>query len=245
MERLYQPDFSSIFGAIYANAFIYGQIDSLIWPIFNGNEPSNALATLLKLQNNDGKKYFYYRKINIEDEKIELHCSNIKYGLIQAMDLNREYGITNEDVITVVKKEPDLFKAILSFDLSKSAIPEIESIQNQIPVVGIVIYPSFIKLDITKPSNKYFSELINYCKDNNYFLKIDIGNFNLPENNSEYTTYDKIKSFLSEHSDIVTILSGLDISGDFNLYYQLLKLYNNVWIEIDPRTFGGMTPTNS
>lgn len=245
LERLYQPDFSSIFGAIYANAFIYGQIDSLIWPIFNGNEPSNALATLLKLQNNDGKKYFYYRKINIEDEKIELHCSNIKYGLIQAMDLNREYGITNEDVITVVKKEPDLFKAILSFDLSKSAIPEIESIQNQIPVVGIVIYPSFIKLDITKPSNKYFSELINYCKDNNYFLKIDIGNFNLPENNSEYTTYDKIKSFLSEHSDIVTILSGLDISGDFNLYYQLLKLYNNVWIEIDPRTFGGMTPTNS
>ena len=68
MERLYQPDFSSIFGANYANAFIYGQIDSLIWPIFNDVEPSNALATLLKLQNNEGKKYFYNRKINLEDE---------------------------------------------------------------------------------------------------------------------------------------------------------------------------------
>ncbi len=245
MERLYQPDFSSIFGANYANAFIYGKIDSLIWPIFNDVEPSNALATLLKLQNNEGKKYFYCRKISVEDEKIELFTSNIKYGLIQAMDLHRDYGITNEDVITIVKKEPNLFKATLSFDLSNSAIPIIKSIQNQIPVVGVVIYPSFLKLDITDEENNNFNDLINFCKENDYFLKIDIGNSNLPENYTEYTTYDKIKSFLSRHSDIVTILSGLDISGDFNLYYQLLKLYNNVWIEIDPRNFGGMTPTNA
>jgi len=245
MERLYQPDFSSIFGANYANAFIYGQIDSLIWPIFNDIEPSNALATLLKLQNNEGKKYFYNRKISVEDEKIELLTSNIKYGLIQAMDLHRDYGIANEDVIAVVKKDPSLFKATISFDLSKSAIPEIKSIQNQIPVVGVVIYPSFLQLDITDAYNDIFTELINYCKENDYFLKIDIGNSNLPENYTEYTTYDKIKSFLSRNSGIVTILSGLDISGDFNLYYQLLKLYNNVWIEIDPRNFGGMTPTNA
>jgi thiamine phosphate synthase YjbQ (UPF0047 family) len=67
---------------------------------------------------------------------------------------------------------------------------------------------------------------------------------NLPENYAEYTTYDKFKSFLSRNPDIVIILSGLDISGDFNLYYQLLKLYNNLWIELDPRNFGGMTPTD-
>ena len=36
----------------------------------------------------------------------------------------------------------------------------------------------------------------------------------------------------------------MDVSGDFNLYYQLLKYFNNVWIEIDPRTIGGMTPTD-
>ena len=245
LEKLYQPDFSSIFGEKYANAFIYGRIDSLIWPIFTDIEPSNALLNLLKLQNGDGNKYFYSRKISIEDEKIELECSDIKHGLIQAMNLGRSYGITNEDVLSVVKKEPELFKAILSVDLSNSVIGEIKSIQAQIPVVGIVIYPSFSKLDITKTDNIYFNELINYCKENDYFLKIDIGNSNLPENYTEYTTYDKVKSFLSRHSDIVTILSGLDISGDFNLYYQLLKLYNNVWIEIDPRNFGGMTPTNA
>ena len=137
------------------------------------------------------------------------------------------------------------FKAILSFNLRSSAIEAINSIQDQIPVVGIVIYPSFLKLDITKTDNTFFNELINYCKEKDYFLKIDIGNTNFPDNYTEYTTYDKIKSFLSQHSEVTTILSGIDISGDFNLYYQLLKLYNNVWIEIDPRTFGGMTPTNS
>jgi thiamine phosphate synthase YjbQ (UPF0047 family) len=244
-EKLYQPDCSSIFGEEYTNAFAYGQIDSLIWPIFTDTEPSNALLNLLKLQDNDGSKYFYSRKISLEDEKIELNCSNITYGLIQGMDLDRPYGISNEDVITVVKNEPELFKAILSFNLRSSAIEEINSIRDQVPVVGIVIYPSFLKLDITKTDNPFFNELINYCKENDFFLKIDIGNTNFPDNYTEYTTYDKIKSFLSQHSEITTILSGLDISGDFNLYYPLLKLYNNVWIEIDPRTFGGMTPTNS
>ena len=41
----------------------------------------------------------------------------------------------------------------------------------------------------------------------------------------------------------MVVLSGLDISGDFNLYYQLVKYYNNLWLEIDPRALGGMTPT--
>lgn len=245
MERLYQPDFSSIFGEKFVNAFIYGQIDSLIWPIFTDIEPSNTLGNLLKLQNKDGRKYFYSRKISLDDEKIELNCSDIKYGLIQAMALHRSYGIPNNDVITVVKKEPKLFKAILSFDFSSSAIDTLKSIQDQIPVVGIAIYPSFLELDITKADNIYFNEVIEYCRNSNLFLKIDIGNINLPDNYTEYTTYDKIKSFLSQHEDIVTILSSLDVSGDFNLYYQLLKLYNNLWIEIDARTFGGMTPTNS
>ncbi|MFX0048762.1 MAG: hypothetical protein ACFE8G_11420 [Candidatus Hermodarchaeota archaeon] len=119
MEKLYQPDFSSIFGAIYANAFIYGQIDSLFWLIFNDFKPSNLLVNLINLQNSDRTKCFYYRKISIEDEKIELHCSNIKYGLIQAMDLHRSFGISNEDVMKVVRKEPELFKGTLSFDLNE------------------------------------------------------------------------------------------------------------------------------
>ncbi len=244
MERLYQPDFSSIFGARYANAFTYGQIDSLIWPIFNEIEGSKALTNLLKLKNHDRRSYFYHRKISIEDEKVELFSSNIKHGFVQAMDLNKPYGIANDDVLSVVRSDPEIFKGILSFNLENSAIADLESIANQIPVVGVVLYPSFCKIDITDVNNQNLLELLDYCKKKEYFVKIDIGNMNLPENYTEYTTYDKIKSFLSRNSDIIIILSGLDISGDFNLYYQLLKLYNNLWIEIDPRNFGGMTPTD-
>ena len=244
MERLYQPDFSSIFGAKYANAFTYGQIDSLIWPIFNEIEGSKALTNLLSLKNQEGRSYFYHRKISIEDEMVELFSSNIKYGFVQAMDLNSSYGITNDDVLSVVRSEPDIFKGILSFNLEKSAIVDLETIVNQIPVVGVVLYPSFCKIDITEVNNKNLLELLNYCKKKEYFVKIDVGNINLPENYAKYTTYDKVKSFLSRNPDIIIILSGLDISGDFNLYYQLLKLYNNLWIEIDPRNFGGMTPTD-
>ena len=244
MERLYQPDFSSIFGARYANAFTYGQIDSLIWPIFNEFEGSKALTNLLELKNHDGRSYFYNRKISIEDEKIELFSSNINYGFIQAMDLNRSYGIANDDVLSVVRSGPEIFKGILSFNLENSAIAELESIAYQIPIVGVVLYPSFCKIDITDVNNQNLREFLNYCKKKGYFVKIDVGNMNLPENNAEYTTYDKFKSFLSRNPDIIIILSGLDFSGDFNLYYQLLKLYNNLWIEVDPRNIGGMTPTD-
>jgi len=244
MERLYQPDFSSIFGARYANAFTYGQIDSLIWPIFNEIEGSKALTNLLNLKNHEGRSYFYHRKISIEDEKVELFSSNIKHGFVQAMDLNKSYGIANEDVLSVVRIDSEIFKGILSFNLENSAIAELESIANQIPVVGVVLYPSFCKIDITDVNNQNLLELLNYCKQKEYFVKIDIGNMNLPDNYAEYTTYDKVKSFLSRNPEIIIILSGLDISGDFNLYYQLLKLYNNLWIEIDPRNFGGMTPTD-
>ncbi len=244
MERLYQPDFSSIFGAKYANAFTYGQIDSLIWPIFNDIEGSKALIKLLELKNHDGRSYFYNRKISIEDEKVELFSSNVKNGFVQAMDLNKSYGITNDDVLSVVGSDPEIFKGILSFNLENSAIADLESKANQIPVVGVVLYPSFCKIDITDVNNQNLLELLNYCKKKEYFVKIDVGNMNLPENYAEYTTYDKVKSFLSRNPEIIFVLSGLDISGDFNLYYQLLKLYNNLWIEMDPRNFGGMTPTD-
>jgi thiamine phosphate synthase YjbQ (UPF0047 family) len=244
MERLYQPDFSSIFGANYANAFTYGQIDTLIWPIFNDFESSKALANLLVLKNHEGRNYFYNRKMSIEDEKVELFSSNINYGLVQAMDLNQPYGIANEDVLSVVRSDPQIFKGILSFNLRNSAISELESLTNQIPVVGVVLYPSFCRIDIAEVNNKNLNELLNYCKKKKFFVKIDIGNMNLPENYAEFTTYDKFKSFLSRNPDIVIILSGLDFSGDFFLYSQLLKLYNNLWIEVDPRNIGGMTPTD-
>jgi len=89
MERLYLPDFSCVFGKRYANPFLYGQIDSLIWPVFSNIEQSSLLKNLLELKNNEGRNLFYVRDLTIEDEIVELNCSNINYGLIQAMNLGR------------------------------------------------------------------------------------------------------------------------------------------------------------
>jgi thiamine phosphate synthase YjbQ (UPF0047 family) len=245
-ERLYQPDFSCIFGKKYANAFLYGQVDSLIWPIFTDVEMSSQLKNLLELKNNEGRKLFYCRKISIEDEKVELKCSNIDLGLIQAMEIGRDYGISNSDVVTVVKKQFRLFKGILSFNLAQNndLLEELKKIEKVIEVVGIVLYPSFIKLDLADTGNNRLKELLSYCKEKDYFIKIDIGNGYFPGNQAKFTSHEKIKTFLSNYPNIIIILSGLDISGDFNLYYQLVKYYNNLWIEIDPRSFGGMTPTD-
>ncbi|MHA1687798.1 MAG: hypothetical protein ACTSUN_00420, partial [Promethearchaeota archaeon] len=62
-ERLYQPDFNCIFGEEYANAFHYGRIDSLIWPIYEDVKMSNKLKKLLSMKNPEGRHYFYRRKL--------------------------------------------------------------------------------------------------------------------------------------------------------------------------------------
>ena len=97
MERLYQPDFQCIFGPKYANAFNYDQVDSLVWPILNDIKPSQSLETLLQFKNFEGHPYFYHRKIDLLELKIEFNCSGIDHAFIQAMDLNRTYGISNSD----------------------------------------------------------------------------------------------------------------------------------------------------
>ena len=248
-ERLYQPDFSCIFGKKYANAFIYGQVDSLVWPIFNDVESSDLMKNLLKIKNKDGREYFYHRKLNISDEKVELNCANIDMALIQAMDLGRDYGISNSDVITVVKKDPNLFIGVLSYNLSDN-VPEENTLSNlkilekEIKIAGIALFPSYTKLNLTDENNNILKELLTYCKAKNYFIKIDIGNMFFPENYPEFVSYEKIKCFLSKNPENTFILSGLDITGDFNIYYQLLKYFTNLWIEIDPRSLGGMTPTD-
>ena len=247
MEKLYAPDFSCIFEGKFANAFLYGQIDSLVWAVFKDVDKSEALQNLLKLKNSEGREYFYTRNISINDEKIELSCSDVKLALIHAMDLGREYGISNTDVISVVKKDPKLFIGVLSYNLSSFTsfndfILDIEKIEKEISIAGIVLYPSYTKLDLA--NNSILNELMPYCMEKNYFIKIDIGNLMFPENYPEFTYYGKIKSFLSKYPKNIIVLSGMDVSGDFNLYYQLVKNFNNLWIELDPRSIGGMTPTD-
>lgn len=247
-ERFYQPDFSCIFGKEYANAFLYKKIDSLIWPIFTDVKKSKQLEKLIVLKDSNNRPYFYHRKISVEDGIIELNCANIELGLVQGMNLGRDYGISNQDVLSVVQNKPDLFKAILSYDLSQFTtlhpiLNEIEKINKKIDVVGIVVYPSYTQLDLSQENNEIIREFFNYCKDNDYFIKIDLGNFNLPDYHNGFITPQILKSVISKFQNNIFIISGLDLFSDFYPYLSLMKFANNLWIEIDPRTFGGSTPT--
>ncbi|TXT57292.1 MAG: hypothetical protein BAJALOKI2v1_490017 [Promethearchaeota archaeon] len=247
-ERLYQPDFSSIFGSSYANAFIYKNIDSLIYPVFSDIEKSEKLEKLLDLTDANERSYFYNRTISLEDELVELTCSNIKIGLIQAMDLGRDYGITNQDVLSAVKRRPDIFKAILSYDLSEintlhPILNEIKEISRSIDVVGICLYPSYTKLDLSVDTNERLREFFNFCSEHNYFIKLDLGNFKLPNFSEGFISPEILKTLISHFKTNQFIVSGLDLSVDFHSYLSLQKYFDNLWIEIDPRTFGGMTPT--
>ena len=242
MERLYQPDFSSIFGKPYSNAFSYRQIDSLIWPIFSNIGRTQYLQNLLDLKDQNNRNCFYYRNISLEDHLIELLSSNIVVGLVQAMNLSRSYGIDNKDVSTVLKSNSIVYKAIYSFDLGKDHISELIELEKTSEIAGIVLYPSFIQKDLTDKSNQNQRELFEYCKHKNYFIKVDLGNNFLPENDPSFINYDKVKLLLSREPEIIFILSGIDFSGNFAPFYELMKLYRNLWLEIDPRNIGGITP---
>lgn len=249
MERLYQPDFTCIFGDKYGNAFSYSKIDSLIWPIFSDIENSLPLKNLLKLKDDSGNFLFYTRKISIEDEKIELNCSDIHLGLIQAMDTGKSYGISNSDVVEVVKREPTIFKGILSFDLSEKSkeqniINKIGKIQEQIPVCGVAIYPSLTKLDLNNPNNQQLVNMMKYCRKKALFIKLEMCNLSIPDNYSEFVTLEKIESFISSYYRNSIILSGLSY-GQMESIVDRLKKNTNFWIEIDPRYIGGMTPTET
>ncbi|TFF99346.1 MAG: hypothetical protein EU541_05140 [Promethearchaeota archaeon] len=247
-ERLYQPDFSCIFSKQFSNAFLYDRIDSLVWPVFEGVPKSEKLENLLSLKDHHGHQIFYRRKINLNDYKVELNCSNLGLAFLQAMDLGREYGISNQDLINLIEKAPKLFKAIVSFDLSSKnendkSIDTLKNLQEQIDVVGVALYPSYTGLDLNKSDNKELANLLNYMSENNLFLKLDIGNSNFPEYHHNSISKEILHSFLSNHPENIVILSGLDVSGDFKFYYQLLKYFNNLWLELEPRAIGGMPPT--
>ncbi len=248
IERLYQPDFSCVFSKRFNNAFLYDRIDSLVWPIFEGIPKSENLKNLLSLRDSQNHGVFYTRKINLQDYRVELNCSNVDKALLQAMDLGKEYGISNKDLVNVIKKAPELFNGIVSFDLSEETenediIDELKSLQNQIGVVGVALYPSYTGLDLNNENNIFLNRLLTFMEAHNIFLKLDIGNTNLPDYRYNCISKEILQSFLSKNPNIVVVLSGLDISGDFKLYYQLLKYFDNLWIELEPRAIGGMPPT--
>ncbi|TFF88152.1 MAG: hypothetical protein EU550_01845 [Promethearchaeota archaeon] len=248
IERLYQPDYSCIFGDRYSNAFQYGKVDSLVWPIFiDVEKKSEKLRNLLNMNMKDGRNYFYTRKISIDDLKIELECSNIDFVLLQAMDIDRSYGISNTDVLNSVKKYPNIFKVILSYSFSnslntKDMIFDIEEKKQRFPVVGLALYPSYAKINLN--GTPQLKEIFQYCLENDIFIKIDLGNHYLPQYYPNYINEEILRAFISKYPQNIIILSNLDISRDFIKYYPLFKFHKNLWCEITPLSFGGLTPKN-
>ncbi|MEJ2248480.1 MAG: YjbQ family protein [Candidatus Lokiarchaeota archaeon] len=246
IERLYQPDYSCIFGKKFSNAFQYGNIDSLVWPIFSDIKKSNKLDYLLDKRNLQGRNYFYVRKVSLDDFKIEMNCASIDFALLQAMDLGREYGIPNIDVLNSIKKSPDIFKAILSYSFSidekiEDIISDLEEKKEKFDISGLVLYPNYAKIDLVNNKNK-LNKLFNYCVESNLFIKIDIGYYFFPEYYPGYVNPEIIGALASQFPENIIILSNLDISRDFKLYYPLCKYYKNLWFEITPLSFGGLTP---
>jgi hypothetical protein len=184
MERLYLPDFSAIFGKMFANPLLYAKVDSLIWPIFNDLEPSSSLENLLSLNDDRNHPVFYHRGISTEDLKVELSVSDIQIGCVQAIDIGRNYGISNDDVINVIEKLPNLLFGILSFSLTEKKedlISKLVEFEESMRIVGYAIYPSYSKLDLLENHNESLNNLIDFCKNNKKFLKIDVGNFKFPD----------------------------------------------------------------
>ena len=103
MERLYCPDFSSVFSSEFANPFLLPNVDSQIWPIFMDYEFPFQISNLIE-QNTDGQTHFYHRKITSIQQKLELQSSSVQMGLLQALEIDSKYAISNDFVIKVAKK---------------------------------------------------------------------------------------------------------------------------------------------
>src|SRR4030065_472675 len=104
-ERLYCPDFSTIFNEKFRNPFDYPQVDSLVWPLFDCDKLPPEITTLLEIARN-GYPFFYRRQITFGEFASEQHCGNVGLSILQAMDIGQEYGIPNSFVQQIVNVAP-------------------------------------------------------------------------------------------------------------------------------------------
>ncbi|MHA1454240.1 MAG: hypothetical protein ACTSRD_15390, partial [Promethearchaeota archaeon] len=103
MERLYCPDFSSVFGQEFADPFLLPNIDAQIWPIFEGINPSPEVDRLLQIKTDESPS-FYRRKISLDQLNLELATSSIQAVIFQALELGKPFGISNIYTLEVAKK---------------------------------------------------------------------------------------------------------------------------------------------
>ncbi len=238
-ERLYCPDFSAVFDEEFRNPFDYPLVDSLVWPLFDGDKFPSEVTALLELARN-GHPLFYRRRITLGEFAVEQQCGGAGLSILQAMDIGQDYGIPNSFVQQVVNSSPNLFSGIYSVNLAGQDLPDdLLSLTN---IAGIVVYPTLCQADLTSP-NEILAKTIGLCQENDLPLKVDLGNTYLPDNDRRYVDPREIGAFAAANPDLSIILSGPDPgSSEMTDLFNLVKYQRNVAIEVDPRPIGGMPP---
>jgi len=238
-ERLYCPDFSAIFDEQFRNPFDYPQVDSLVWPLFEGDKLPSEITNLLEIARN-GYPLFYRRRITLGEFASEQQCGNVSLSILQAMEIGQEYGIPNSFVQQVVNSAPTLFSAVYSVNLAgEDFSPDILALPN---IAGMVVYPTLCGADLTSP-NEILAKTIGSCQENNLPLKVDLGNNNLPDNDRRFVDPRALDAFAAANPDLSIILSGPDPgSSELLDLFNLVKYRRNVAVEVDPRPIGGMPP---
>ena len=242
LERLYCPDFSSVFSQEYADPFLLPIIDAQLWPIFEGIKLSDEVDRLLKIKTDESPS-FYHRKISLDQLNLELATSSIQAVIFQALELGEPFGISNIYTLEVAKKVK-YSKILCSICPEKDGLPKLKEIysKNKRLIAGFVIYP-FYQSEFL--NTKEFTDTLRWLQEVGLPIKIDFTNLHLstlpptsPEKmgNSLDNLFKKIPS-----SSIILSCGEWDT---LTLFLDRYKFQKNFFIELNLRMLGGQPPKN-
>ena len=245
-EKLYCPDFYSVFGEKFANPFWFDNIDAQLWPIIEGIDFPKEVENLLSLKHND-HPLFYRRKITLEQMLLELDSGNFKTGLVQALEIGQKYGIPNKFCLEVAEKS-NYLSPIISVIPGKSGLGEVkifyESFKKKGGIAAVVIYPAYQNVDIL--DENIMKDFCSGISEIGLPLKIDVSDLHLPNMDCRKISPDVILTFCSYvlkwAPNLKIIIGGAAISTDLVVYVDKLKFNRNIYLEINHRTYGGVSP---
>ncbi len=240
MERLYCPDFSSVFGPEFTNPFLLPNIDSQIWPIFVDFKFPEQMNNLLS-QKTEEIAHFYHRKITLAQQKLEVQSSSIQMVLLQSLEIDSNNSIPNDFVIKIAQKWKNS-KVICSISPKTDGFTYIEELVKKYKklVAGIVLYPKYQHEFI---SSTEFPIFLQWVKKNHLFLKLDFTELHLSKIPKKEVDIPKI---ISSVSNTTSSISLIITPGDFSsiqLINDRYKFQKNIFIEFNMRVLGGQSPT--
>lgn len=245
--KLYCPDFRSVFGNKFANPFWFPNIDSQLWPVLSDIELPKDTKNLLNLERG-GHSRFYRRKITLNQMLLELESGSFGSALVQALVLGEKYGIPNKLALEVAKLSERL-SPVISVIPSKSGLGEVkilrETFEKHGGLAGVVIYPAYQGVSLVENP-----DVEDFCKelgDLGLPMKIDISDLRLPNQDMEMIERGKIGNFIRQEAqrneNLNLILAGISSVSDISFYAEAFKWCPNVYLELNHRTLGGISPS--